>query len=150
MSISYQTPQPPHFATSNPVMFTAGVLMGFVFLLLLTVVVDKLGSAMFRRGFAKPFYIKGRRIHHRVIYMIVPTAYGIFSILYILGHITLTWHAFWGQLGILAAIVAMCVSVDAIGDKFWPEIRKNVIFHHEWVYSLIPAYMFAVMITIVI
>ena len=150
MSIKYQTPQTPHLAISNPVMFTAGILVGFACLLLLTVVIDKLGSAMFRKGFAKPFYIKGRRIHHRVIYMIAPLAYGTFSILYILGFITLTWHAFWGQLGILGAIVAACVSIDAIGDKFWPEIRKNVILHHEWIYSLIPAYLFAFMITIVI
>ncbi len=149
-TIEFKTPHPPHLATSNPIMFTIGLLVGLFSLLAVTAVVDKLGSAMFRRGFAKPFYIRGRRIHHNVLYVIIPVAYCAFSILYLLGYVTLSWSNVWGQLGILSVIVAVCMVTDAIGDKFWPEIRKNVILHHEWIYTLIPAYIFAFMFIIVV
>ncbi len=146
----HTAPHPPHLVSTDPVWFLIGLLIAFFSLIVVTVIIDKLGTAMFHRGFAKPFYIRGRRIHHRVIYLIIPIAYGVFAILFILGYITISWNAVWYQLAILAAIVAGCVGMDAIGDRFWPEIRKNVILHHEWFYVLIPAYMFGVMFTIVI
>jgi hypothetical protein len=150
LPIKFGPPDPPHLAIINPIMFTIEMLVGFVLLLGVTVIVDKLGTAMFHRGFAKPFYIKGHRIHHSVIYSIIPIAYGIFSILYFFGYVRLTWSIAGDQLAILALLIAFCIAIDAIGDKFWPEIRKNVILHHEWIYSIIPAYLFAQMIIIVI
>jgi hypothetical protein len=126
------------------------LLVGLFSLLALTFVIDKLGSALFHRGFAKPYYVRGRRIHHKVIYVIVPVTYGIFSLLYLFGYVELSWSSLWGQLAVLSAIVAGCIAIDAIGDRFWPEIRKNVIFHHEWIYTLIPAYIFGVMLIIVL
>jgi hypothetical protein len=134
---------PPSLAISNPVVFMADMLIGFAFLLGITVVIDKLGTAMFQRGFAKPFYIKGHRIHHSVIYMVVTVAYGMFSVFYFFGYIRIIWNVAWDQFAIVTLMVAACMVIDAIGDKFWPEIRKNVILHHEWVYSIIPAYILA-------
>ena len=150
--MSIPSPHPPHLAIAEPFFFTTAMLVGFVLLLGITVIVDKLGTAMFHRGFAKPFYIKGRRIHHSIIYLITPLAYGVFSVLYVFGYIQLnwTWTGVWEQLVIVPLLLAACIAIDAIGDKFWPEIRKNVVLHHEWIYSIIPAYIFAHVFIIVI
>jgi hypothetical protein len=146
------TPHPPSLAVTNPFVFTLEMLAGFFLVLGVTILVDKLGTVMFHRGFAKPFYIKGHRIHHSVIYSIVPIAYGVFSVFYYFGYVRLTW--IWPGIGDklvgLALLVALCITIDAIGDKFWPEIRKNVILHHEWIYSIIPAYLFTYLFVIVI
>ncbi len=109
-----------------------------------------LGTAMFRRGFAKPFYLKGRRIHHNCIYLIIPAAYGILAGLFILGHAKLIHGPLWMDIGYVGALTGVCIVIDFVGDKFWPEIRKDVILHHEWIYSVIPIYIFTNVIKIVI
>lgn len=40
------------------------------------------------------------------------------------------------------------MSVDFLGDRLWPQIRKNAILHHELIYSLLPAYVFTYVIHI--
>ncbi len=47
-------------------------------------------------------------------------------------------------------LLAVTMAVDFLGDKFWPEIRKNVILHHEWIYTLVPAYILTYMLVVVI
>jgi hypothetical protein len=64
--------------------------------------------------------------------------------------LTWIWPGIGDKLVGLALLVALCITIDAIGDKFWPEIRKNVILHHEWIYSIIPAYLFTYLFVIVI
>jgi hypothetical protein len=105
---------------------------------------------MFKRGFAKPFYIKGHRIHHSCIYYILPTAYAMIIGLFFLGYIQLQWDSLWIRLADVATLTAAALAVDFIGDKFWPKIRMNVILHHEWVYTVIPAFIFAYVVNIVI
>lgn len=139
-------PLPPHFR--DPALFIFEMLVGLAILLGVTVVVDKLGTAMFHRGFAKPFYVKGHRIHHSIIYLIVPMCYGAISVLYFLGYIVPIWSHLWTNLGYVAVMTTVCLVVDFLGDKFWPEIRKNVILHHEWIYSVIPAFVFSSMFLI--
>lgn len=140
LTIDFGDPHPPHMR--DPALFIAEMLIGFVLLLGVTVFIDKLGTALFHKGFAKPFYIKGHRIHHSIIYSIVPISYGAISVLYFLGYLGIHWNLLWINLAYIALITGACIAIDSIGDKFWPEIRKNVILHHEWVYSIIPAYMF--------
>ena len=65
-TIDFGTPHPPHMR--DPAMFIVEMLIGFVILLGVTVFVDKLGTALFHKGFAKPFYIKGHRIHHSILF----------------------------------------------------------------------------------
>jgi hypothetical protein len=148
MPIHFGVAHTPHML--HPEVFIAGLIIGLAFLMGITVFVDKLGSAMFNRGFAKPFYIRGRRIHHNVIYIVVPIAYGIISVLYFLGYIEFVWQNFWLNLAEFAVLTAACIAVDFVGDRFWPEIRKNVILHHEWIYSVIPAYVFASLLIIIV
>ncbi len=146
MSFPLQPPGPPRALLHDPVMFTLGVIAGLLFVLGVTVVVDKLGTAMYHRGFAKPFYIRGRRIHHSCIYAIAPISYGILSTLFFFGYIGFT--DIWLRVAYTGVVCAACVAVDFLGDKFWPEIRKNVIIHHEWVYAIIPAYIFTFVIVV--
>ncbi len=148
MSIQIGNPQPPHSA--NPELLIVSLIIGSVFIFGATVLVDMLGTAMFKRGFAKPFYLKGRRIHHNCIYLIVPLAYGILAGLFLLGYVQLIHGAIWTRVGYVVVLTVACITVDFVGDKFWPEIRKNVILHHEWIYSVIPIYIFTNIINIVI
>lgn len=135
---------------SDPMQFTVALLLGLAILLGLTVLVDKLGTAMYRRGFAKPFYIKGRRIHHNIIYIILPVSYAALSMLYLLGYVHFFWSDFWLRIFYSLLLCAGCLAVDFIGDKYWPEIRKNVVLHHEWIYAIIPAFVFTYLVQIVI
>ena len=142
------TPHPPHLA--SPGLFLVGVLIGFGLVLGLLIFIDKLGTAMFHRGFAKPFYVRGRRIHHSVIYFVIPIAYGAISVLFFLGYVGFRWTDMWIHIASIGAIVAGCLVVDFVGDKFWPEIKANRIVHHEWIYSIIPAYIFTYVLVVAI
>jgi len=148
MSIKFGNPVPPHF--THPQEFFTSIFIGLAAILIVTYLVDNLGTAMFHRGFAKPFYIKGRRIHHRIIYLILPIAYGLSVGFYFLGYILVPWHSFWDRLSVVGMLTAGTLAIDFIGDRFWPKIRKNVILHHEWFYALIPAAVFTYLITIVV
>lgn len=144
--ILFGKPDPPHLS----VLFIGEMLMGLFLALGVTAFLDKLGTAMFHRGFAKPFYIKGHRIHHSVLYCVVPISYGLISVLFFMGYLKFIWHDMWMNIGLLTMLVAVCVAIDFIGDRFWPEIRKNVILHHEWVYSVIPVFIVAYMFNVII
>jgi hypothetical protein len=146
--LNFGSPAPP--AIVHPLQFAGFIVLGLTLILGITVAADKLGTAMFRRGFAKPFYIKGRRIHHSCIYVIMPVSYFALITLYILGFVHFFWSDFYLRLFYSGVICAACLGVDFIGDRFWPEIRKNVILHHEWIYAIIPAYIFTYVVYLVI
>ena len=148
MSIRFGKPVPPHL--THPQEFFLGVFIGLAAIILITYFMDRLGTAMFHRGFAKPFYIKGRRVHHTIIYLIVPAAYGILVGLYLLGYLLVPWNGFWYRLSAVGVLTACTLAIDFIGDRFWPKIRKNVILHHEWFYALIPAAVCTYVVTILV
>jgi hypothetical protein len=148
MSLSFGTPVPPRI--HDPHMFAFGVLVGLGLVMFSTLVVDKLGTAMFKRGFAKPFYIKGHRIHHNSLYFIIPALYGLCLALFSLGYVQLIWNSLWDKLAITFVLVAITLAVDFIGDKYWPKIRMDVILHHEWVYAILPAYVFTYIVNVII
>ncbi|MHB2036409.1 MAG: hypothetical protein ACYCPW_06660 [Nitrososphaerales archaeon] len=148
MSIKFGVPSP--IRIHHPTLFFAGIIISLSAILFSTVIVDKIGTAMFTRGFAKPFYIKGHRIHHSCIYLIAPTGYAAFLGLYLLGYIQILWGSLYDNLAYIIIILAITMSVDFLGDKFWPKIRRNVILHHEWIYTLVPAYILAYMVVVVI
>jgi hypothetical protein len=148
MSLKFGNPIPPRI--HSPELFIFGILVGLAVILTSTFLVDKLGTAMFKRGFAKPFYIKGRRIHHSCIYFLVPAGYGTLLGLYLLGYVRLIWNALWYKLEFTALLVVATLMVDFIGDKYWPKIRKDVILHHEWIYTIVPAYILAYVVVVII
>ncbi len=67
-----------------------------------------------------------------------------------MGYVQLVWHSLWFNLATVGLIVIGAITLDFIGDKFWPKIRRDVILHHEWVYTIIPAYIFTYMLTVII
>jgi hypothetical protein len=148
MSLGFGVPVPPRI--HDPVMFALEVLTGLAILMFSTFVVDRLGTAMFKRGFAKPFYIKGHRIHHSCIYFIVPSLYGLFMGLYVLGYVQPIWDLLWFKIAYMGVLVAATLAVDFIGDKYWPKIRKDVVWHHEWIYTILPAYLLTFVVRIII
>lgn len=148
MSLRFGPPVP--IKMLHPELFFMGVILSLSAILFTTIVVDKLGTAMFKRGFAKPFYIKGHRVHHSCIYLIVPLLYSIFLGLYVFGYIQIVWGTLYYNLAWTILLLAATMSVDFLGDKFWPKIRKNVILHHEWVYTLVPAYILTTIVIVVI
>ena len=148
MSLRFGPPIP--IKMLHPELFFMGVIVSLSTILFATLVVDKLGTAMFKRGFEKPFYIKGRRVHHSCIYLIVPLLYSILLGLYVLGYVQIAWGTLWYNLAWTVLLLAATMSVDFLGDRFWPKIRKNVILHHEWIYTLIPAYVLATIVIVVV
>jgi len=148
MSLKFGVPEPPRI--HDPQLFALGILAGLALIMISTFVVDKLGTAMFKRGFAKPFYIKGHRIHHNCIYFIVPSLYGLFLALYFLGYVQPIWSLLWFKIAYTGVLVAATLTIDFIGDKYWPSIRKDVVWHHEWIYTLLPAYVLTFVVNIVI
>ncbi len=148
MSLKFGVAVPPKI--HDPHMAALTVLVGLAIMMISTFVVDKLGTAAFKRGFAKPFYIKGYRIHHNCIYFVVPTLYGMFVGLYFLGYVQPIWAYLWFKLAYMVVLVAATLAIDFIGDKYWPKIRKDVVWHHEWVYTILPAYLLTFVVNIII
>jgi hypothetical protein len=148
MSLRFGTPVPPRI--HNPQLFLLGIVVGLAVILFSTFVVDKLGTAMFKRGFAKPFYIRGHRIHHSCIYFLVPAGYGLILALYFLGYVKFIWADLWQHVAFTVLLVGATLAVDFIGDRYWPKIRRDVILHHEWIYTLVPAYILAFVVIVVV
>lgn len=148
MGLQFGNPIPPNIPDFP--LFVYGVLIGMGFILFMTFIIDRLGTAMFKRGFAKPFYVKGHRVHHKCIYLIVPAGYSIIIGLFMLGYVHILWHLFWYKVEYTAGLVAATLAIDFLGDKYWPKIRKNVILHHEWLYTLVPAYILTYIVVVVV
>jgi hypothetical protein len=138
--------QPPRI--DDPNLFFAGFTLGLVLLVYSTWLADKAGTAMYERGFAKPFYIWGRRIHHSCIYLIVPASYVILGTLFFLGYVQIVWGLLWIKLAFAGVIAGLAMAADFLGDKYWPRIRKDAVLHHEWIYTLLPAYLFTYVVHI--
>lgn len=147
MSIEWWQPQPPRIG--SPMLFFTGFMVGLVVIVVTTWVADKAGTTMYKKGFAKPFYILGRRIHHDCIYLIVPISYVTIGTLFLLGYAQIVWQSLWLKLAFAGLIVIVTMGADVLGDRLWPQIRKNAILHHELIYSLLPAYLFTFVIHIV-
>jgi hypothetical protein len=137
--IDFKPPWPPVF--HDPSAFYLGMVVGFAVVLLATIFADKLGAYLFHRGYAKPFYIRGHRIHHVWIYLIIPLSYLVFSALLLLGYVLPVWPGMYLRLASIFLVAGVCMGVDFFSDKHWPHLRKDVILHHEWVYLVIFLYV---------
>jgi hypothetical protein len=108
---------------------------------LICFLIDKFGTYMYNRGIAKPFYVYGRRVHHKIIYIASPT-YALGLYLARTHQITVILPQLWMRLSVLGLIVVCCLAVDLAADS----IRKSRLFNHEWLYLSIPLYVFAFVI----
>jgi hypothetical protein len=139
MPFDLHPPSAPVF--QNPSAFYLGMIAGFGVVIVATIVTDKLGTYLFHKGYAKPFYMNGRRIHHVWIYVIAPAAYLLISGLLLLGYILPIWTEMYLRLASVFVVVGICMCVDFVGDKRLQTIRKDILHHHEWIYALILLYI---------
>ncbi len=144
MGIQFGDPSVPKYVSSAT--FHAGLMMGMIVAITAAFALDKLGNFMFRRGYAKPFFVLGRRVHHVWIYALVPFCYLAVSYLMISGSIQLIPNLMWYRMALILPLVGFCLAVDFIGDS-WKE-RSTGMLRHEWVYALIPAYIFAFVVNV--
>jgi hypothetical protein len=146
MGISFGGPDPQ--VLHNVWAFYIGMMVGLAVVIVTTILVDKLGNYLFHRGYAKPFYIKGHRIHHIWIYLLLPGFYVFFSILILLGYAQMIWGDMYLRIISVFAIAGICMAIDFVGDKLWPKIRPDVFLHHEWVYTFICIYIIQFVINV--
>ena len=144
MGIQFNDPSVPKYVSSAA--FHYGLILGMLAAVGTTFAIDKLGNFMFRRGHAKPFFVFGKRLHHVWMYLLVPCCYLVFSYFIITGYVHPIWDLFWYRLALIAPVVGFCLAVDFIGDSL--KASSTGILRHEWVYALIPAYIFMFVVNV--
>ena len=120
-----------------------GVAVGFVAVLVLASLMNKLGDVMFRNGIARPLFVRGHRIHHRdVLLLALPGAYAIVVSLVLLGLVAVVWRTFWTGIETTFLIAAACLLLDLGLDRASVGMKVRAMLPHEIVYFLIPVYVF--------
>lgn len=119
-----------------------GVAMGFLATLAAASVLDLFGDAMYRRGFAKPFYLWGHRVHHGpFLFSILPAGYILLATMMLEGALRVRWSLFWTGVASTALVGIGCLVFDLALDYLGGE-GKSRIFRHEMVYLAIPVFVF--------
>jgi hypothetical protein len=138
MGIQFGDASTPAYVATK--IFHVGVVVGFLAVIAGCIVVDKIANSMYDKGYAKPFFFRGHRIHHFWIYVIAPVCYLVIAALALTGHVQLMLNMIWYRLALLLPVIAGCVAVDFLGDGLRTGSKK-VIIGHEWIYVLIPLYI---------
>ena len=125
------------------------LLAGFVVVLSSTVLVNKLGDLLYGKGIAKPFYLKGYRLHHRNLLPLVPASYVAVAALVYLHYVRVLWLSFWPSVEVSFGLVALCLVIDFSFDAISNPEKRNALVHHEWVYVLVPAYALTHLVALV-
>ena len=128
--------------------FHIGAVIGLIAVVATALTIDKLGSFMFRRGYANPFFVLGRRVHHVWVSVLLPFCYIVFIYFMITGYIHPIWDLFWYRLALVLPVVGFCLAVDFICDS--RKIGSTGVLRHEWVYVLIPAYIFTFVVNVLV
>lgn len=116
---------------------------GFIVVLLVAAVLNKVGDFLYRKGIAKPFYVKGHRLHHRNVLLIhVPAAYVALAALISLHYLRVLWYSLWPSAEFTLLLVGVCLTIDLSLDVLSSKEVRGTLLHHEWVYFLLPAYVF--------
>jgi hypothetical protein len=122
---------------------TIGLVTGFFIVVSATLVLDKVGDYLYHRGIAKPFYVFGRRLHHRkVVVALVPACYAAVATMVYLHYMRVLWSAFWPGVEITLCLAGACLLVDFTLDALSTKEKRRALLHHEWVYFVVPAYVF--------
>jgi hypothetical protein len=125
-----------------------GLAAGFVVLLILTLILNEAGNVLYRKRIVKPFYLLGYRLHHRSILLaVMPVYVGVVALLE-LHYVRLLWYSLWPGIEIALALSVACMAVDAGLDTVSKE-KSRALLHHEWVYLVVPAYIFTHLIAFV-
>lgn len=126
------------------------LIFGFLVILFSATLINKAGDVMYRKGIAKPFYVMGHRLHHRsVLKTVVPAAYAAVAVLIYLHYMRIVWYSFWVSTGVAVLLTGLCLSLDMTMDALIARGKRTGLVHHEWLYLIVPAYVFTHMIVFV-
>jgi hypothetical protein len=126
------------------------LVAGFIIVVSSTAILNKVGDLLYHKGIAKPFYLMGYRLHHRnVLLTLVPATYVAVASLLYLHYMRVMWYSFWPSVEITLLLAAACLTIDLAVDAISSADTKRALLHHEWVYVVVPAYVFTHLIAIV-
>jgi hypothetical protein len=126
------------------------LVAGFIIVVASTAVLNKVGDVLYHRGIAKPFYLLGRRLHHRnVLLALVPGVYVVVATMLYLHYMRILWYSFWPSVEITLFLVGICLTIDLTLDALSTVEKRRALLHHEWVYVLVPAYAFTHLLALV-
>ena len=127
-----------------------GIAIGFAVTLVLAGVLNRFGDAMFRRGFARPFFLGRYRLHHRrFLFVFLPAGYALLSLLVLAGYVQIVWGEFWTGIVSTLVIAASCLLLD-LGLDYAKEGGGWGYIHHELIYFAVPAFAFSDFLHLVI
>jgi uncharacterized membrane protein YedE/YeeE len=120
-----------------------GIFIGYTLILSVALLLNKFGDLMFKKGFAKPFYIRGYRIHHRdILLFVLPLVYTVIVFLILVGAVVVVWNYFWDGIETISILAVVCLMVDLLFDKYSTKIKKVLAIPHEILYLSLPLYAF--------
>jgi len=126
------------------------LVLGFFVVLGSTFALDKAGDYLYHKGIAKPFYLRGYRLHHRnFILSLIPSGYVVLASLIYVHFIRILWSSFWPSAEVTLALELLCLTFDLSWDALSSSEKRRSLFHHEWVYFLVPAYVFTHLVALV-
>src|SRR5271170_7509569 len=127
-----------------------GLVAGFVVILTSTFLLDKAGDFLYHKGIAKPFYVLGHRLHHRkFVLAVVPASYATVATLVYLHYMRVLWSAFWPSAEFTLFLASACLLLDLTLDALTTREKRTALLHHEWLYFVVPAYVFTHLVALV-
>ena len=128
----------------------AGILAGFAGTLVLSMVLDRFGDVMFKKGVARPFFFGRYRLHHRrFLFVFLPTGYAILSTLILAGYIQIVWSDLWTGIASTLVIGMACLVLDLAVD-YAKDSGGWGFVHHELIYLAVPAFAFTDFLRLVV
>jgi hypothetical protein len=119
------------------------LLAGFIVVLSSTLLLDKVGDYLYHMGIAKPFYLLGHRLHHRSFLLaLAPASYLAVGTLIFLHYVRVVWSSFWPTVEVTLFLAGICLTLDFALDALSTKEKRRALLHHEWVYLVVPAYVF--------
>jgi hypothetical protein len=126
------------------------LIAGFVVVVAATALLDEVGDYLYRKGIAKPFYILGFRLHHRgFLLALVPAAYVAVGTMVYLHFFRVLWSSFWPSVDVTLFLAGVCLAIDLTFDALSSKEKRRALLHHEWVYLVVPAYVFTHLVVFV-
>lgn len=128
-----------------------GIFIGYTLVLFIALALNKFGDMMFRKGFAKPFYIGRHRIHHRdILLFVLPLIYTVIVSLIIVGAIVVVWNYFWDGIETISILAAFCLALDLLFDRYSSRFKRILAIPHEVLYLSLPLYAFTHFLVILV
>ena len=93
------------------------LIAGFVIVVSSTLILNKAGDYFYHKGIAKPFYVRGYRIHHRnFLLALVPGTYVALATLIYLHYVRVLWGSFWPSAEFTLVLAGTCLAIDLAWD----------------------------------